>query len=169
MINNIQTYALIAEIIGAIAILISLIFVGLEVRQSNTLVKTNALRESTQIWTGAYEKAFASEESTAFIRKAANQYDSLSKDEQGRFFALIMGFVGAFDNIYNQYEAGSLREEVFYSIALAYYGLIGLPGVQSALSENAPKLVSYLLDFSMVKLLAREKENIQLSFEFLKE
>jgi len=169
MINNIQTYALIAEIIGAIAILISLIFVGLEVRQSNTLVKTNALRESTQIWTGEYVKAFGNEESTAFIRKAANQYDSLSKDEQGRFYALMMGFVGAFDNIYNQHEAGTLRDEVFYSIALAYYGLIGLPGVQSVLSENAPALAPYLLDFSTVKLLAREKEKIKLSFEFLRE
>lgn len=169
MINNIQSYALIAEIIGAIAILISLIFVGLEVHQSNTLVKTDALRDSTQIWVGEYTKAFGTEESTAFMRKAANQYDNLSKDEQGRFYALTMGFVGAFDNIYNQYEAGTLRKEVFYSIALAYYGLVSLPGVQAVLKENTPALASYLLESSTVKILAGERENMKLSFEFLKE
>jgi hypothetical protein len=169
MTSNIQTYALIAEIVGAIAILISLIFVGLEVRQSNTLVKTNALRESTQIWVGECMKAFGSEESTAFMRKAANHYDHLSKDEQGRFFALTMGFVGAFDNIYNQHEAGSLREEVFYSIALAYYGLVSFPGIQSVLTEHTPGLPPYILDYTVVDILAKEGERIKMSFGFLRE
>ncbi len=167
--KKLRDYAHIAEIIGAFAIIISLIFVGLEVRQSNTLVTTDSLREGTQRWVAQYSEAFGTEESTAFMRKAANNYQDLSKDEQGRFFARMMGFVAAFDNIYNQYAVGSLREDVFVSIAIAYYRLINMPGVRSVLSEHAPILPPYLLDYSVNEILIGEEENMARPFKFLNE
>jgi len=166
---KLQTYAHLAEIVGALAIIVSLVFVGLEIRQSNTLVSTESLLNGTQIWVSQYTASFGSEESTAFFRKAANSYQELNQDEKGRFFSRVMGFVAAFDNIYNQYTVGSLREDVFYSIALDYYGLIGMPGVQSALQDNVPELPRYLRDHSVNELLIGEEERIGRSFEFLSE
>ena len=165
--QNLQDYAHLAEIVGAFAIIVSLVFVGLEVRQSNTLVTTQSLRESTQIWANEYTEAFGSEEATAFMRKGANRYGELNKDEQGRFFAHVMGFVAAYDNIYNQYMAGTLREDVFYSIALDYYGLVSLPGVRATLLDNVPELPAYLLDYPEVAILRGEENVIRNTFVFL--
>ena len=167
--EKLQIYAHLAEIVGAVAIIISLIFVGLEVRQSNLMVATDSLREGTQLWVGEYSKAFGTEESTAFMRNAANNFEELNKDEQGRFFARIMGFVAAFDNVYNLYEAGSLREDVFVSIAIDYYGIVQLPGVQTVLSENVNELPRYLRDYSVIEVLLGESEGIDRPFEFLNE
>ncbi len=167
--DRLQTYAQLAEIIGGVAIIVSLIFVGLEVRQSNKLVATDSLREGTHRFVMEYSNAFGTEESTAFMRKATNNFHELDKDEQGRFFAIIMGFVAAFDNIYNQYEAGTLREDVFASISIAYYGLIGMPGVQALFAENDLDIPPYLLDYSTIELLVGESDRFSNPFEFLNE
>lgn len=167
--QKLQNYAHLAEIVGALAIIVSLIFVGLEIRQSNTLVSTESLLNGTQIWVSQYSASFGSEESTAFFRRAANNYQELNQDEKGLFFSRVMGFVAAFDNIYNQYTAGALREDVFYSIALDYYGLISMPGVQSVLQDNVPELPRYLRDYSVNEMLIGEEDRIGRSFEFLSE
>jgi hypothetical protein len=144
--KRLKEFALIAEIIGAAAIVISLLFVGQELRQSNRLASAESLRAGTQVWLGAYRANFGSEESTAFMRKGLNEYQSLSEDEKGRFFVGIFEFVGAFDTLHNQYEAGFLREETYISIALSYYALIGKPGTQKLFKENGTYLAPYLLD-----------------------
>ena len=167
--ETLQKYAHIAEIIGAVAIIVSLIFVGLEVRQSNILVATDSLREGTQIWVAQHAESFGTEESTAFMRRAVNYYQELSPDEQGRFFARVIGYVAAFDNIYNQYAVGSLREDVFFSIALDYYGFLNLPGVQTVLTENVPELPRYLRDYSVNAILIGEEARFGQSFQFLME
>lgn len=143
--EKLQEYALIAEIIGAIAVVISLLFVGMQVRQSNNLASADSLREGGEMWLRAYD-SFQTEESTAFMRKALNDYQGLSKDEKGRFFNLMFKYVGAFDILHNQYEAGLLREETYVSIAGAYYSLVSLPGVRDLFEETTRYVPPYLLE-----------------------
>lgn len=142
--GRLQEFALVGEIIGALAVVVTLLFVGLELRQSNRLASTESLRVGTRIWVDEYSDSFGSEESTAFMRQALNDYQSLSDDEKGRFFAAVFGFVAAFDTIQNQYEAGLLREEVYVSIARGYYRLVTMPGAQELFRENSPSLPPYL-------------------------
>jgi hypothetical protein len=47
--DKLQVYALWAEILGGVAILVSLIFVGVQLRQSNSIAATDALREGTEL------------------------------------------------------------------------------------------------------------------------
>ena len=101
------------------------------------------------------------------MRKAAHHYDDLNKDEQGRFFAQVMGFVAAYDNVYNQYQAGSLREDVFVSISKAYHGIISLPGAQTVLLENVGHLPPYLIDHSSIDVLSDSEASLGDPFEFL--
>ena len=83
--DKLQVFALWAEILGGIAILVSLIFVGVQLSQSNSLATTDALREGTELWTDAYVYALGTEESTAFFARAINRCDELSMAEHGRF------------------------------------------------------------------------------------
>ena len=168
MSQKLSNWASVAEIIGAIAIVVSLLFVGVELRYSNTLAATESLRVGTQAWVGEYKRVFDSEDSTAFMRRALHSYEDLSQDEKGRFFGSMMGFVSAFDTIYNQYQAGLLREDVFVSIALGYYGLVGTPGAQQAL-QNTTQLPRYLLDYSVNDVLIGYEDDLAESYSFLRE
>ncbi len=165
--QNLSDWASVAEIVGAVAIVLSLLFVGVEVRHSNTLAATESLREGTQIWVNEYEQNFGTEESTAFMRRALNDYDDLDDDERGRFFAAMMGFLAAYDTIYNQYEGGLLREEVFVSIALAYYALVEMPGAKRAFSD-ATALPPYLLDYSANEELIGREDELDAAYSFLR-
>ncbi len=166
--QRLSDWASVAEIIGAVAIVVSLLFVGLELRDSNRLAATESLKDGTQLWLDEFRRNLGSEESTAFMRKALNDYDDLSNDEKGRFFASMMGFLAAFDTIYNQYEAGLLREDVFISIALAYYGLVEMPGGRRVLTEEAYALPPYLLDYSVNDILIGREDELDAGYSFLR-
>jgi hypothetical protein len=160
--QKLQVYALWAEILGGIAILVSLLFVGIQLRQSNALATTDALKEGTERWTDAYVTALGTEESTAFFTKAINRCGELSKAERGRFFAVLSKFVSAYDNIFNQYESGRLREEVFVSIAFAYYSIANTACAQRVLSQDFLALPTYLLGPSEIEVLSGREGEIKL-------
>ncbi len=134
--ERLQEYALIAEIIAAFSVVVSLVFVGAQVRQSNSIATTDAIRDATQIWVGAYDAAFGTEESTAFFKRAIHHCEELSDDERGRFFAVVTKFAAAFDNVYGQYASARLPQEVFVSIALNYHGIANTRCVQKVLSQK---------------------------------
>jgi hypothetical protein len=134
-------------------LIVSLAFVGLQLRQSNALTTTDAVKDGTQNWTAAYAAAFGSEESTAFLRRALNHCEDLSDDERGRFLGVLARFVSAYDNIFNQYEAGRLRQEIFLSIASDYYGIAEMPCAHAALSQDMTALPPWLLNSSGIEKL----------------
>lgn len=159
---KLQEYALLAEIIGGLAIIVSLAFVGLQIRQSNSLAATEALKDGTQIWTAAYANAYGTEESTAFFRKAVNHCDQLSNDERGRFFAIMLRFVSAYDNIFNQYKSGRLRDEVFVSIASGYYAITRTPCGKKVLLQDLSLLPDYLVSPSGIAEMSGHETDIKL-------
>ena len=159
---RLEKLALIAEIIGAVAIVLSLIFVGLQVRQSNSLATTEALKEGTQIWSDAYVTAFGTEESVTLFRSAISRCEELTKEQRGQFFAILLKVVSAYDNIFNQYEAGRLREEVFISIAMTYYAIANTECVHTVLSEDVVNLPSWLLDSSDIAVLSGREDEMRL-------
>jgi hypothetical protein len=159
---KLERWVQIAEVIGAVAIVVSLVFVGLQVRQSNSLAATDALREGTQIWSDAYMSAFGTEESSSFFRSAINRCEELSGEQRGRFFATLMKFVSAYDNIFNEYESGRLREEVFVSIALTYYAIVNTACASQELAEDVINLPPYLLGPAQIEVLTGREDEIKL-------
>ena len=145
--EKLQEYALIAEIISAIAIVISLIFVGIQVNQSNNIASAESLRESTQMYLVAYD-SFINEESTAFMRKGMNDYNQLSKDEKGRFFNLMIKYISAFDTIHKSYDSGLLLEGTYFSIARGYYAMMSMPGAISLFEDMDTLLPPLFLEMS---------------------
>jgi len=159
---ELSEWASIAEVLGAVAIVVSLVVVGLEIKQSNAIATTESLKDGTQLWTDAYVSAWGTEESTAFFRKAVNHCEDLSKDERGRFFATLFKFVAAYDNIYNQYESGRLREEVFVSIASIYYPIAVTACAQTAMSEDIAILPPWLVGLPNIASLSPLEGNMRL-------
>lgn len=162
MTEKLQKYALLAEIIGAVAIVISLLFVGVQVRQSNSIATTDAIRDGTQIWGEAYSGAFGSEEATAFFRKAINHCRELSPEERGRFFVVLGKFIGAYDNIYNQYENRRLPEKIFVGIALNYYALVNMACAQQEMAQDYSALPPWLLSPAGIEVLAGREGDMKL-------
>ena len=132
---SIQDWGAIGEILGGIAVFVSLGYLALQIRQSNIQAKAESLRTATQSWVDQQQKAFDTEEKVAFMRRALNDYAELSHDEKGKLWAVLLGYIAPFDNMYNQYHAGLLRKEVFESIEGAFISIVTSPGARECLES----------------------------------
>jgi hypothetical protein len=106
--------------------------------------------------------AFGTEESTAFFASAINGCDELSREQHGRFFALLTKFMAAYDNIFNQYQSGRLREEVFVSISLTYYAIVRTPCASKELAQDVIELPPWLTGPDQIAVLSGREDEMKL-------
>lgn len=125
---NWQAILVVVEIIGLIFIIISVFFLAKQVHQATKQSMADSLKDATQLYAQQYKESFGTEESTAFMRKALNDYEILSKDEKGRLFSIILGYIGAWDNLNTKYQAGLLDKGAYNSITAAFASLLQTPG-----------------------------------------
>ncbi len=169
---SIQDWGAIGEILGALAVFLSLGYLALQIRHSNIQAKAESLRTATQAWVDQQQKAFDSEEKVAFMRRALHDYGGLSNDEQGKLWAILLGYIAPFDNLYNQYHAGLLRKEVFESIEGAFISIVTSPGAKDCLEsfhESAPLPEYLMLYISGVEQGANAVKPMSETYVFLKE
>lgn len=98
-------------------------------------------------------------ESPSWYRFCSSAFSSSSR---------IPSFLSAYDNTFNQYEYGRLREEVFVSIALTYYAYANTECGQKVLLQDFKVLPTWLLGPSEIEVLSGREDDMNLP-EFLVE
>jgi hypothetical protein len=121
--KKLQQYALVAEIISAVAIVSSLIFVGIQIKQSNDLVKANTYRE---IRSGMIELNFlnfSNPEYAALSLKIGND-EELSPREvmQRRNYGFYV--INTADVAYEQYQRGLIDRRELRETLNAFFGVL---------------------------------------------
>jgi hypothetical protein len=118
----------VAEIVGLLVLIASVFYLARQVAHTNLQTTSESLKDATQLYAAQYEKSFGTEENTAFMRKALNNYSSLSQDEQGKLFSIIIGYVGAWDNLHSKFKSGFLEVGVYNSITMSFSSMLQSPG-----------------------------------------
>ena len=146
---SIEDWGSIGEIVGALATILTLIYLSLQIRQNNIQSKSEALRVATQTWVDQQRSVFETQEKVAFIRKAMTDYDALSQDEKGLFFGILLGYVAPFANIYDKYQAGLMEEDTYQSIEAAFISVVTTPGAKACINsfEEHTKLPPYIMRY----------------------
>ena len=112
--EKLQEYALIAEIIGAIAIVISLLFVGLQISQSNeeTALNTKAIQSSVR-------QSILHEDLEGLYLYMdypyLNKRVDISPEEEVQVKAQIISFIRMRESLWLQYHDGLIDEETWLS------------------------------------------------------
>ena len=88
--------ASLAEIIGAIAVVITLIYVAKEIRQNSRALGIAALRDTTAQWNDWSDMLAGSGDLADIVARASQSGDQLSESEMLRFGAFVQSF---FDNV----------------------------------------------------------------------
>lgn len=122
--EKLQEYALIAEIISAIAVVVSLVFVGIQIRDSSestdlntAAILANSRQESVKMELGLIYKTI---ESPAIAKWNVEGFERLDPIEQEMVRAQIEAFFRARENLWFQYQAGVIDSAVWDS----YYRLL---------------------------------------------
>jgi len=118
------------EIIGAIAVVASLIYLAGQIRTQNREARVSAMHDISVGFRDAINN-FASEEVCAIFIKANKDYDSLSDVEAQMLIVLMGQFFRAFEEAYIQYDEGRLDQRSWNAITKYYLKIISAPAMQT--------------------------------------
>ncbi len=135
---NWEAIGAIGELLGAIAVVISLIYVALQVRSGTQALKTStrgAAFRSLQEW----NYAVLSEPDLAWIfQRGMAEPQVLDEHQQARFVHLMFSYLKLFENIYLHLLDGSVGAEAWEHNKEVLAAFANLPGTQRYWSGRRP-------------------------------
>ena len=147
---RLSDFSQVAEIVAAIAVVISLVYVGQEVKRNTAAIQGASLQA---IATTDAETliAVASDASLSeVVRRGYEDPAQLDQAEQFRFSLFMRNFWLSFQNIYQQRELQLLDESVWQSYLTVICGMKSRPGVQATWPGHA-----HILDDSFAAVVER--------------
>ena len=120
--QKLKTLAAIAEIVGAVAVVASLLYVGSEVRRNTAATQAASYQEIVRA-SNEYLLALATDSAlTEIVLRAETDPASLSDSEGRRYFSFSRVFWRNMDNAFVQYRRGVLADSewlVYRGVACA--------------------------------------------------
>lgn len=115
MTELLEEYALIAEIISGIAIIISLIFVGIQIKRNTKATQASTFQAIADLDINLLLNFGNSKELARLISTFRDNPDSLTKEEQNHGFYLFGAEVRHVENLFLQYENKMLNDKHWQS------------------------------------------------------
>lgn len=120
----------VAEIIGAFAVVVSLVYVGMQVNDSASAVRAasaNDANVSLQAW---YLQIGTNQQTSELFYRALTSEEALSNEEEFQYLMMLHGAFLAFQNSYLLAEEGTIDTELREAITAAIVGIKQLPGMR---------------------------------------
>jgi len=114
--SNLQEWSAIAEILSSIAVLATLVFLVVEIRQSNDAVRANTYQGMAAMTVDFNAQFFENPEVSEFIARTASEDYELSASEAVRLRAMISASYRVMNNTWFQYEVGTITEQQVESL-----------------------------------------------------
>ena len=114
---SLEQAALLAEILGGLAVVVTLIYLAIQIRQNTIMVKMSALQNIVQGGVDHNRAIADNPELAALINKAVDDPESLSDDEQLRVNANALTLYHHLDAAFQMYEAGVLDADAWAKFA----------------------------------------------------
>jgi hypothetical protein len=104
---NLNDLANLGQIIGAVAVVVSLIYVALRIRQNTNAVRTATAQAVHEHFAKWYQLVAADAELSEIVATGLRDYGSLSEQERVRFIATFMSFLSYSQNAFLKKPMGA--------------------------------------------------------------
>jgi len=146
---SLQDWGALGELIGGLAIIVSLIYVAVQIRQS-----TNAARVATsQTFTDQYMKAVSPLYEPGFsdvYRRGLAGLNTLEGSDRVMFTAFVAALLRVFESFYIQAKDGAFDSRLFDNWIATFIDLIAYDGVREVLEIRKhhynPEFIEFLYD-----------------------
>jgi hypothetical protein len=129
---SLEQASFLAQILSAVAVFGSLIFVGVQLRHSNKTARATASQAHSTMYHALITSLINDDLGFATIwRKALVDLNTLSEDELVRFFAFASAMFRFFESSRVQWVRGQLDDEHWHTIEQQAITLAAQPGMQS--------------------------------------
>lgn len=152
-------FASIAEIIGAFAVVISLVYVGVQVHDSASAVRAASANDATVSLQNWYLQIGSEQQTSELFYRALTSEEALSNEEEFQFLMMLHGAFLAFQNSYLLAEEGTIDLELREAITAAILGVKALPGMRRYWRQRKSYLHSGFADY-VDQLLIEEETDV---------
>ena len=121
-------WANLAEIVGAFAVVISLLYVGIQVNDSTSAVRAASANDANVALQAWYLEIGSDQQTSEVFYRALTSPAALPPEEEFQFLMMVHGAFLAFQNSYLLAEEGTLDPEISEAITAAILGVKSLPG-----------------------------------------
>src|SRR4030095_2776191 len=125
------------QIIGAIAVVISLIYVALQIRQNTNAVRSATAQTVHEPFATWYGLVAADGELARIVANGLRDYGSLSEQERVRFVAAFMSFLSYSQNAFLKWREGLLASPLWLGWELVIMNLVCAPGGKAFWKDRA--------------------------------
>ncbi len=124
---NWDAVSAVAEWLGVILIVVSLVYVARQIQQNTDTMKSATELETGRMWSEFHARMAHSEDMTDIWDKGLTQPDTLSPPEKRRFIWLVAEYFYLVENLYRQRQLGFLSLETWTQHEKAVTGLLNHP------------------------------------------
>lgn len=123
----------VAEILGAIAAIAALFYVGFQIRQNTAAVRSATAQAVHDNYAAWYQSYAGNPQLMKVAIDGLRDYGSLGETEKAQFIALFMSFLSYGQNAFYQWRQGSLSPELWVGWELLIMNLVSAPWRQGVL------------------------------------
>jgi hypothetical protein len=127
---ELKKYALIAEIIGGLAVVVGLIFVGLELRQNTIAQRVTATQTLVVDYENAIDIIGRDADTACIYVRGINGLENLNGIERYRFFILWFHILRAGEQLHYYSLEGMVDQRIWRGFQRQLDEVLRLPGVQ---------------------------------------
>ena len=126
--RTLQEWANLAEIIGNVAIILSLVFVGLQISDTTKEMRANTAYNATVALQGRYNGVGTNQHAAKVFREGMSAPSSLSKDEALQFLMSLHGIVLAYQSVFFLGVEGTLDAALYKAMTSTMEAAVTTPG-----------------------------------------
>lgn len=125
---NWEAIGAIGEIVGALAVFLTLAYLAIQIRQNTSAVRTTALDSSVNVVQNIREQILNSEEVATIYIEGGKDPHNLSEVDLVRYRILITNMLWSIWNLYSQSNYGSLSKSVWECQRTTLHRILETPG-----------------------------------------
>ena len=134
---NWEAISAISEIVGAIAVVISLIYVAAQIRQNTKMMRSAAKQGLTEASQNFIYTAI--DKSEEWVKLTTGD-DPSTPEEEARMSLMVRAMLRGFESQCYQYESGLLEDDEWYALQAAIKDLCSLPGFNRYWQQLKPHM-----------------------------
>ena len=129
---TLEQLANLGEFIGGIAVIASIIYLAIQIRQNTKLVRSSTLATNTMNWSSMLVNLASSDKSDAYLSGILGRED-ISPQHFVQFIQVARAMLVSFETQYHQYLSGALDKDIYLGYERACRDqMLAFPGFQMA-------------------------------------
>jgi len=128
--SRLADLAHLAEIVGAFAVVVSLVYVGIQVNDGVGASRSASVNDANVALQSWYLEVGSNEQTSNLFYRGLLSDEALPNEEEFQFMMIFHGVFLAFQNSYWLAEEGTLDPELLEALTAAVLGVKDTPGMQ---------------------------------------